>query len=199
MYWNNNKTTAVKWPALLLLMASCLLLTTCRKGEDDPAFSLRTRKARVTGDWNMVSGRAAITSFGNNVTYMFDHSEILFYGITRGVIYFGPYQFSMSIRPDGRFVFREILMGEVTELEGYWNFNTGAGEARNKEVICFTVDQVIKGRTYGPNFFNRYSPNFSYTIRELRNKKLVLQAFGKVSADTTGYYETLTTEYTLQQ
>ncbi|KAK6020062.1 hypothetical protein OSTOST_14290, partial [Ostertagia ostertagi] len=44
----------------------------CKKGEDDPIISLRTRKARAEGDWRLVSGTAGYTTKGYNETYDFD-------------------------------------------------------------------------------------------------------------------------------
>ena len=41
--------------ALLISFTGSLFLTSCKKGEDDPFFSLYTRKMRVTGDWKLKS------------------------------------------------------------------------------------------------------------------------------------------------
>jgi len=53
---------------------SILLAFACQRGEHDPVFSVRTRKARLKGDWKVVSYHAEsnglVTSYeGGNITY----------------------------------------------------------------------------------------------------------------------------------
>lgn len=40
---------------LLLLLSLSTPFLACKRGNDDPAFSLRSRKSRLTGVWKMVS------------------------------------------------------------------------------------------------------------------------------------------------
>ena len=46
------KKTSIKF--LLILFVATLVLEGCKKGENDPALSLRSRDARVTGEWKLV-------------------------------------------------------------------------------------------------------------------------------------------------
>lgn len=46
---------------LLLLFACVLAFAGCRKGEDDPFVSLRTRKARICGAWQLRTGNETHT------------------------------------------------------------------------------------------------------------------------------------------
>ena len=39
------------YAVLILVLSSILVLDGCKRGPDDPFFSFRSRKARVTGDW----------------------------------------------------------------------------------------------------------------------------------------------------
>ncbi|OQX96142.1 MAG: hypothetical protein B6I24_11805 [Bacteroidetes bacterium 4572_128] len=39
---------------LILFIISSFFLTSCKRGEDDPFFSLYSRKMRVTGDWKLI-------------------------------------------------------------------------------------------------------------------------------------------------
>ncbi|NQV51603.1 MAG: hypothetical protein HQ500_00380 [Flavobacteriales bacterium] len=50
-----NKNTKVMLAVGLLLAVASLEFSGCKKGNEDPALSLRSRKARVTGVWNVVS------------------------------------------------------------------------------------------------------------------------------------------------
>ncbi|MDD4575741.1 MAG: hypothetical protein PHI36_04870, partial [Bacteroidales bacterium] len=46
---------------LLLLAVFATTFSACKKGEDDPALSLRSRKARVAGEWKMTNIKSTNT------------------------------------------------------------------------------------------------------------------------------------------
>ncbi len=48
------KTIATQMLYLFLLFAGIGNIMSCKKGEDDPAISLRTRKARFVNEWTLV-------------------------------------------------------------------------------------------------------------------------------------------------
>lgn len=50
-----NKNTKVMLAVGLLLAVASLEFSGCKKGNEDPALSLRSRKARMTGVWNVVT------------------------------------------------------------------------------------------------------------------------------------------------
>src|SRR5687767_11741630 len=106
---------------LLLLLTATLLFTTCKKGEDDPAFTLQSRKARLEGDWNLKEGSASLTLVPYNEHFKFDGSGMNVYVTYTGgqpTIYTGNYRLTMSLSKDGHFTFQEILAGGVLEGEG---------------------------------------------------------------------------------
>lgn len=180
------------------------LLTSCKKGENDPFISLRTRKDRVTGDWRLTSGSATlkVIQYKDPFIFLFSSSWVkLLLPQIKGnpVVDTEMYDFSLHIRKNGRFFLMENLAGTVFEAEGSWNFNTGTGADKKKECLHFMIDSVIAGGTGGPHHFNRFSPGFTYTIKELRNKKLVLRSTGIVYAEPSGKTENLTCEYVLEQ
>lgn len=187
-----------KFIRLFVLLLAILALTECKKGEDDPAISLRTRKARLEGEWRLVSGNASYTTDAYNESYVFKSGDVsiastLYYPMT------GKYFLSLNIEKDGKFNFKELFLGIVLEASGTWNFNTGVGEEKKKEDVIFSIDKVKKGYTNGANFFNRNSTNIVYKIKELRNKRLVISSAGKIYSDSKGRYATLSTEYIFQQ
>lgn len=188
---------AGRYPIILALI-SCFLFSTCKKGEDDPSISLRTRKNRLTGEWRLVSGSANLTADGYNDTYTFDGTNVtwtstLYYPAT------GKYTLYLVIKKDGTFSVKEVFAGARLEASGTWNFNTGIGEAKKKEKVIFSINEVQSGYTDGDNLFNRFSTNFEYSIKELRNKKLVIHSTGKLFSDAKGKYITFSTDYTFQQ
>lgn len=188
--------------APFLIVLAGLFFTGCKKGEDDPSVSLRTRKNRLTGEWRMISGRAAYTAANMyNETYTFDGTKLRLNITSPGnpVVYLGSYILNLTIRKDGTFSVNEILGNLVFNAEGTWNFNTGVGEEKKKENAVFFVDQVNKGYTFGYHLFNRSATNFVYKIKELRNKKLVIYSAGKLYSHANGLYVDYSTEYTFIQ
>lgn len=189
----------IRYIPILSALALILVFSGCRKGEDDPRFSMRTRKARLTGDWKLESGNAGLTSGGYNNTYTFMGMDYTRNESTSYTTYIGKYILNLRINKDGSFSFKEYLAGLTLEASGTWNFNTGIGSAKGKEEVVFIIDEVKEGYTHGNNIFNRFSTTFIYTIKELRNNRLVIHSKGKVYSDLRGRYVTLSTNYVFKQ
>ena len=185
-------------PVILALIA-LFLFPTCKKGEDDPAISLRSRTTRLTGEWRLVSGTAAFTTTGYNDTYSFDGTNLTETITASKYYYVGKYILNLNIEKDGTFTFKEFIYGVTLDASGTWNFNNGIGEDKKKEDVIFTIDKVKKGFTNRYNLFNRGCTNFVYKIKELRNAKLVIHSSGKIYSDSRGRYETMSTEYVFIQ
>jgi hypothetical protein len=157
-------------------------LSQCKKGEDDPFISLRSRKARVVGEWHLTSGNSTSTnssgSFGSTTIYNYTESSFT-ENYTSGAVNTttsGVYSLKMTFERNGDFSMTETKGTDVSSLKGVWNFTGKIGEYKNKEQI------VIKLTSYtstDPN--SSYTGNFTgkdidaaFTIKELRNKKMVL-------------------------
>ena len=54
---------------LVLLLSSILVFDGCKRGDDDPFFSFRSRKARVTGDWSFETFDSKVTQYFSNPDY----------------------------------------------------------------------------------------------------------------------------------
>ncbi|MBK6953305.1 MAG: hypothetical protein IPH24_15060 [Crocinitomicaceae bacterium] len=67
--------------SILMLAAGALLLATpsCKKGENDPALSLSSRKARISGEWNVASYESVSHSSGGGDSW---HNTSSFNGTT---------------------------------------------------------------------------------------------------------------------
>lgn len=189
-----------KKSSVLLFIFFIFLFSECKKGEEDPSISLRTRKNRLTGDWRLIKGSASYTTDGYNESYTFDGSSfVLFQSYSFPYYYYGKYSLNLKIEKDGSFTFNENHASVILEASGEWNFNTGVGEKKKKEEVTFLIDDVKKGYTNGNNFFNRGATHFVYKITELRNKQLTISTSGKVYTDNKGKYSTFSTNYTFIQ
>ncbi len=97
--------------ALIAIAASVATLDSCKKYEEGPAFSLRTKKARLTGDWKI----ASVTNDGNDITSSFNSN------------------FEWDIEGDGAYTVKAAGSGTNTaNLSGKWKF----GE--DKDDVYFT-------------------------------------------------------------
>lgn len=167
---------------LLALVLLATLFTTCKKGEEDPAFSLRTRKARLTGDWIMTEGSASITYFvygaPYNDAFKFDGSNLTLNSTESTgppTIYVGKYSLSLSFKKDGTFTASENFAGKPFNANGTWNFTSGVGKAKNKDGIVMKISGVSSG-TSDDHLFNQLGMQMTYKLVELRNKEIKLQS-----------------------
>jgi hypothetical protein len=200
-----SKTHMKKLAALMALAVCAMFLTTCKKGKDDPAFSLLTRKARLTGEWQLTRGNASITypdpdlDLIFNEYYVFDGSSVSLNMTETGqppIIYTGKYGVALSIKKDGTFTLTETLVSNMFYASGTWNFTSGVGKAKNKDGVLFKITNLTSGKS-NTHLFNQADMEFSYKIIELRNKKIVLEGdvdlyrypAGKDYASYSSHYE----------
>ena len=184
------------------------VLTQCKKGEDDPFLSLRSRKARVAGDWHLTAGTKVSTNSGgggsgSTTTYNYTESSYT-YNYVSGAINtstMGVYSLKYEFKRDGTFTKTETSGSNLTTKTGVWNFTAGVGkEYKNKQQITLTF---LTSTYMGSNSSNNYTytgkdMDEAFSIKELRNKKMVLvQEY--TSASSGGSSNTFKAEYTLEQ
>ena len=159
----------------LLILLGAVLLFGCKKGDDDPAISFRSRKTRLAGDWHIESGNFNYTAGGYKFSYLFNGTEFSYNDpVSLGK---GKYLFNINISKNGTFTMSEIMTGSIIDASGNWTFNSGVGETKKKEEVIFYITTVSKGQSWN-GFFNQSSATFKYRIKELRNKKMVLEESG---------------------
>ena len=83
--------------------------------------------------------------------------------------------------------------------KGEWFFNSGAGEAKAKDAVTFLLKSVSHGSSRGYHFFNQSSTAFSYKLKELRNKKMVLTATAPIHVNAAGEKQTFESIIVLEQ
>lgn len=192
---------------LLAAFVSCLVLSNCKKGKDDPAFTLRTRKNRITGEWRMKSGHASFTILNPN-TAPYDQDFTLD-GTTAyinetesnsgpAIIYVASHNLNLTIKKDGTFNIRELLSGDVMDVTGRWNFTSGVGKEKNKEEILFIIESISNGAT-DRHVFNKLRTEFTYKITELKNKEMKFEAGTKTYLDNNGDHISYTGDFIFSQ
>ena len=202
-----NRNVYLRTKQFVLLFLLALFVSTCKKGEDDPLFSLSSRKARMEGEWRFVSGDLVIgaTDLKNwtryNEVYVFKGSgyEKTATGVSHPIVSKGTFILSLSIKKDGHFSLEEIFDGKTLLADGNWDFNSGVSSKKGKSEVSFEITNVSKGVSGGYHLLNQSSVNFSYKIKELRSKRLVLKIEKLVYEDSNGPRETFQGEFVFIQ
>src|SRR5690349_21101484 len=91
----------MKSSKFIFLLSLVVFFSQCKKGSDDPLFSLRTRKGRMTGNWTMTEGYKISTNYAGEetkITYKNQSYEIIYWG---RFVDSGPVKFTMSLQKDG--------------------------------------------------------------------------------------------------
>jgi hypothetical protein len=162
--------------SLLLSLAALLVFSSCRKGKEDPLFSLHTRKARVAGDWTIVSydeNQSTVYSYlnGSNSTEQFNrnfgtinYQETTVSNAKPSVTYSGKisrseFHFTKSGNWNSILEYYLYIPQAVggyyiaktrQEEDGTWEFNSKSGDLKNKE----SMDLVTKNSNH---FYYTYS------------------------------------------
>lgn len=164
---------------LFIVLMSLFAFNSCKKGADDPEITLLTRKARLTGEWTMTSGHASLASYSTATvpyveTFTFNGGNGYLTNSYNLNAYYYKYNLSLTINRDGTCSMIEDFNGQNFSASGTWNFTHGVGkETKNKEEITIKLKKVNSSVSYD-HLFNQLNTTFTYKIRELRNKKLVL-------------------------
>lgn len=147
----------LRWYLALLPL---LVFSSCKKGTDDPFISLRSREARLKNEWvlqTMMETYASSTNYSGN-TFAFtreisvENGEMTIKSIFdfTEVTESYPYTKELSIRRKGAYQMVTNFDGDVTTEDGTWFWRDSS-----KKKIGVTLDR-------------------DYSIKELRNNKLVL-------------------------
>lgn len=156
-----------------ILLLSIILLSTCRKGEDDPILSLKSRESRLTGNWKLTSLLGSHDLINDNSIYDFYQAlyipgQEMEYQLTRTcdgyriILYYEEYNCWMNIKKDG--TMETIYRTKGTsyfndDVFGSWNWVEGEGKRK---------ENVDLG-AFHPN-----AQGFNYRIRKLKNRELTL-------------------------
>ena len=167
---------------------SFILLATaagsCKKGEDDPAFSLLSRKARVAGEWTVTSmeetrktvyddpGHSSLQSTTHNGTTITITAAETENGNTVTGTSSAAGSLTYVFEKDGTYEFVHIYDGTTSTETGNWSFigkNKGA-DMKNKEAIMLVRKTIIF-----PNGISNFDQNSGNVLllRKLKNNEMV--------------------------
>ncbi len=173
-----------KWTVILfglIVVSTATTVTSCKKGKNDPAISLKSRKARLSGDWEL-TGYSSTEKYydGGDV-----REEVHLEGTTltkktylnETLVNTETQEFSekLSFTKDGKYTMTHI--NQTTE--GNWAFigkNKDAG-LKNKEAVLLSDTKV----TYSDGTSQSWETNSMFadgilTLDRLSNKEMFVKS-----------------------
>jgi hypothetical protein len=186
-----SKTLSACVLSALMLLTSFSLIS-CKKGDDDPGLTFRSRKARISNEWKLLSGKVIIKTFppvGGSFQTNINYNEGGFYNVssTTGATEKGNYEIELSLFKDGRFTKEHnetpegMTRGTSTE-EGTWHFAGGGGNEKKRELLTLYKEKstFISQNTTMTTSIN-YNGGNLFRIQRLANNELVLKANQRVT------------------
>jgi len=158
---------------VVLLISSIVLSTTsCKKGEEDPFLSLKSRNSRLKGEWVLKSGEIVYTNPSGSNTTTYDGANKTVSGL---VPYTEAYTESMTFEKDGIFSGITIEDGETITYEGTWAWlnKNKENETKNKEILtlCFTK-YVEDGDT---ETYTGVEVDYTLQLQKLSSKEMIIK------------------------
>lgn len=183
------------------IILSGIFFEGCKKGEEDPFLSLRSRKARLEGEWKLNSGTSTYSqpSSNTNTTTTFTNTTQTTTGTVWGlpVNNTSPYTFTIKMNKDGTYESTINDDGDITLEKGRWTFAGGTGDYKKKEQVVMSPTSVTDENGNTTTYANSdYSS--AYDLVMLKNKEMKI----KLSQSTTtssGGTTTQTVEFSFVQ
>lgn len=141
----NQKFFNMKRLVLVFLIAALSIpaFQACKKGENDPSISLKSRKARLLGEWKLTAG-AITENNGSTITnFTYNGSTVVVSGSVNGS---WAYTQSVKFNKDGSFVLTVFEDGDQSVFDGNWYFLSANKEEdlKEKEAISLYYKKITE-------------------------------------------------------
>jgi hypothetical protein len=177
---------------LLFLAAGALVLTanlsSCKKGENDPFLSLKSRKARVTGEWTVTKMESTYSNVNSEDPSLNSSGTSSYNGTTATSTYTydgnttaqdpETYTQTFTFEKDGTFSMIYAAGTASYTVEGNWIFlgkNKNA-ELGKKEAIMLTTtkETYSEAGDSQTESFTGYQNTMTFLIDQLKSKEMIL-------------------------
>jgi hypothetical protein len=174
---------AIRNNLLLLLVIFILLeVVSCKKGDNDPLFSLRSRRSRLIGEWELKSGTIITQSGALTDSTVYNGSIYMKY--LNGSLVQGTYSQKLNFKKSGAYS-EEIITDNSKEIiEGGWMFGDKGHELKSKEVVIVRIlsdTHNSNGITDITAYSGTDCPSYSMKLDELRDRKLTIIYDGSIT------------------
>lgn len=197
--------------AVLGLIMTATVLDSCKKGENDPFLSLKSRKSRMAGEWTITKGEGSTSDPASQTTstWTYDGSTYTV-NATVGSTTFPPATstrtMTITIEKDGTYSSStSITSGNNTTTmteKGTWNFTGKIGEWKNKDHVVFSPTEqttVANNTTSTSTYTGDDSPSYIMYIDQLKSKEMVWTYDGTTTSGTPANTTTNKGSWTLTQ
>jgi hypothetical protein len=187
--------------ALIAITVSSVSFVGCKKGENDPFLSLKSRKARLHGEWVVVSGSGTSTntigSITSTTTMVYDGTtETQTTGSsTQTDKWTQTYEFEKDGAFTSVYTDNDASPAQVTTTTGTWNWTGGVGEAKNKSAIILYTESITQGSA-SATYTGEDRPTSIMEIDQLKSKEIIFH--GMASSTTSGSGSTDDYTWTLE-
>ena len=173
------------------LFIGSFALESCKKGENDPFLSLRSRKARFAGEWTYSAGSGSNTSGSNTTNWTYDGAV----ETTTPGNFTDKYTQTYTIEKDGTFTSvytdNNTSTAVVTTYTGTWNFLGGVGDVKNKSSVVMHMLTITSGSTT-VTYTGDNAPTSIMDIDQLKNKEIIIISKGSTSLPASSNEGTMT-------
>lgn len=194
----------------LSIAVLCAGISSCKKGEDDPFLSLRSRKARIAGEWRVVgintteksegSGQSSIANTTYNGAVQTYTSTNTVNGVSTSTTATKGYTMEFEFRKDGTYTQTVLEEDQTIVIEGLWIFlkRSKENELKNKEAIMLTETSSTNTTSGGSDtvIFKNFD-GIVLTLDRLKHKEMSWHF--ELSMTSGAHTETASGDYTLTQ
>lgn len=170
-----------------LVIALLVVTPACKKGENDPGLSFKSRKSRLAGSWTLQSA----TLMHGDTTTVFDGDSLATTvdSITNTLAMTGSFQFNK----DGTYGEETVTdfptnwqgngqpaFTQTETITGIWNFTGGGGGVKSKSQLLLQVtERSVAASNSASNVvttaYSGQTAGFVYDINRLASKELTLK------------------------
>ena len=181
------------------------IISSCKKGEEDPFLSLRSRKARLAGEWTLKTRTLKVISPTYTLTDEYadgqNHSMTVHYEAGVPVdtqISVNAYAQTYTFEKDGTYELVTVLHTGKTVEEGVWSFikKSQQNDLQNKEAILLTP-RKITGKYNNEIIAGSYHPKV-YVLKQLKNKHMTWTSATSTGSANWGL-QSMDATYTFEQ
>jgi hypothetical protein len=180
---------------LTLILLFSLLATGCRKGEDDPFLSLKSRNKRLCGKWKVVESVEKYqigSSINDYEEYVFNFSSPAVEVFLGGVpITSYSYSEEWEFFSDGKYTHCASEPNFSMSEEGFWNWNgkDKNSDFKKKECVYLTGNKYNynNGETVDEYSGRTQQPSKVIILKRLTAKELVFECEFSINIIGTDY------------
>ncbi len=180
-----------KTKQLLAIALMCFIiapvLNSCKKGDEDPFLSLKSRKGRLAGEWTLDSGTLTYTWGTTAYTATFTSSMVT--ASYAGESYNWMYTERIEFKKDNTFKITVMDDGDLETSEGFWTFMEGYDDVAKRECVVVRITQRQSGGSV-VTYSGESMPTDIYRLIRLSNDDMIVdfegQRMGSEVEMTTG-------------